>query len=401
MRNVTAPARRSAMLAPAPGACDDRALMDNVPVWEDGATLDLPRLEGDVRAEVCVVGLGGSGLAAVTELLGLGVDVVGIDAGIVAGGAAGRNGGFLLAGLAAFHHDAVVELGRDTAVRLYRATADELDRFLVQTPEAVRRTGSLRIADSAEEAADCDAQLRQMLADGLSVERYEGAEGSGLLFPHDGVFNPLKRCRQLARDALARGGRLFERSAARQVTAGLVTTATGSVACRSVIVAIDGRLDQLLPELSGRLRTARLQMLATAPTSEVTLPRPVYRRYGYEYFQQLPTGEIALGGFRDKAGDGEWTAAAVPDAAVQDHLERFLRQGIGVKAEVTHRWAASVGYSRGVLPVFTRVRDGVIACGGYNGTGNLVGALLGRAAAQVAVTGRSAGAGLFTGSDQL
>ncbi len=41
---------------------------------------------------MCVVGLGGSGLTAVSELLARGARVVGLEAGGVAGGAAGRNG---------------------------------------------------------------------------------------------------------------------------------------------------------------------------------------------------------------------------------------------------------------------------------------------------------------------
>jgi glycine/D-amino acid oxidase-like deaminating enzyme len=49
-----------------------------------------------------VIGLGGSGLAAVLEARSLGLSVIGIDAGMVAGGAAGRNGGFLLEGTASF-----------------------------------------------------------------------------------------------------------------------------------------------------------------------------------------------------------------------------------------------------------------------------------------------------------
>ena len=81
--------------------------LPNRPVWDEGPTLDLPTLQGPVDADVCVVGLGGSGLAAVHELLALGRSVVGVDAGIVGGAAAGRNGGFLLAGPADFHHDAV------------------------------------------------------------------------------------------------------------------------------------------------------------------------------------------------------------------------------------------------------------------------------------------------------
>jgi glycine/D-amino acid oxidase-like deaminating enzyme len=375
--------------------------MQNVPVWDDGAALDLPRVEGVVRADVCVVGLGGSGLSAVAELLRRGVDVVGLDAGIVAGGAAGRNGGFLLAGIAAFHHDAVRELGRDKAVRLYEETLAELDRFAAATPTLVRRPGSLRIADTDAERADCDRQFTQMRADVLPVERYEGPEGVGLSFPRDGVFNPLERCRHVARAAITGGARLFERSAAVDVTGTRVTTPAGSVECRSVIVAVDGRLDALLPELSARVRTARLQMLSTAPTTEVVLERPVYRRYGYEYYQQLPSGEVVLGGFRDVAGPGEWTLDATPAAGVQDRLEAYVRTVIGVRADIRRRWAASVGYSTSLLPVFERVREGVIACGGYNGTGNLVGAIVGRGAAQVAVDGRSDLAELFTGSSDL
>lgn len=110
-------------------------------------------------------------------------------------------------------------------------------------------------------------------------------------------------------------------------------------------------------------------------------------RYGYEYYQRTPDGRVALGGFRDKAGDAEWSAVAEPTEGVQGRLERFLRERIGVRAEITHRWAASVGYTNGVLPLARRVRPDLWAVGGYNGTGNLVGAVAGRAAARSA-TGR-------------
>ncbi|MCY7363998.1 MAG: hypothetical protein LH469_01555, partial [Frankiaceae bacterium] len=53
----------------------------DVPLWEDGGWSPLPALRGTVTADVCVVGLGGSGLAAVDELLARGASVVGVDAG--------------------------------------------------------------------------------------------------------------------------------------------------------------------------------------------------------------------------------------------------------------------------------------------------------------------------------
>jgi glycine/D-amino acid oxidase-like deaminating enzyme len=333
-------------------------------------------------ADVCVVGLGGSGLAAIHELQRHGARVVGLDARQVAGGAAGRNGGFLLAGPADFHHDAIRIAGHARAVALYRRTLDEIDRMMGETPEAIRRTGSLRIAESAEELDDCRAQLAAMTADGLAAEWYAGPEGEGLLIPTDAVFHPVARCRTMAGRAAMAGAALYEATAADTIAGDAVATAEGMVRCGAVIVAVDGRLERTLPELVGRVRTARLQMLATAPTAEVRFPRAVYSRYGYEYWQQLPDGSVVLGGFRDRGGEGEWTDRAEPAEPVQGMLEAHLRTRLGVTAAITHRWAGVVGYTPTGLPISEEVRPGVWAVGAYSGTGNVVGAICGRGAAR-------------------
>jgi glycine/D-amino acid oxidase-like deaminating enzyme len=161
-----------------------------------------------------------------------------------------------------------------------------------------------------------------------------------------------------------------------------VHTERGLVRARQIVVAVDGCLERLLPELSTRVRTARLQMLATEPTTEVHLTRPVYARWGYDYWQQRPDGAIALGGARDIAGESEWTTNATPTPVVQAALERRLREQLGVRAPISHRWAASVGYTQDYLPVVGEVRAGVWAIGGYCGTGNVIGALLGRGVAR-------------------
>lgn len=371
-------------------------MIATAPIWDDCRWNGFPALQGDVACDVCVVGLGGSGLAAIDELLDLGKRVVAVDAGAVAGAAAGRNGGFLLAGPADFHHDAIRVAGRERAVTLYRRTLAEIERMSAETPEAIRRDGSLRVAESKDELDDCRAQLEAMRADDLPAEWYEGPEGRGLRIPTDGVFQPMRRCRLLAERVAARGARLHERTPALEIGGTLVSTPDGRVRCDAVIVAVDGRLERLLPELAGRVRTARLQMLATAPTREIVTRHAVYSRYGYEYWQQLPDGAIALGGMRDRGGEGEWTDAAVPAEPVQGLLERHLRERLRVAAPITHRWAGVVGYTESGLPVFDEVRPGVWAIGGYSGTGNVIGAICGRAVAQQVATGRSADRELFT-----
>ncbi len=363
--------------------------MSDTPIWDDAPWSEPPALTASIATDVCVIGLGGSGLSCIHELLALGVHVVGIDAATVGGGAAGRNGGFLLAGLAAFYHEATRALGRERAAAIYRLTIAEIDRMAHQMPTIVRLTGSLRIADSAAEAADCAAQMQAMQADHLPVEPYCGPEGEGLLLPTDGVFQPLQRCRWLAEQALRGGALLFTHTPALRIEGTVTQCPQGSIYARRVIIAVDGGLERIAPELRGTVRSARLQMLATAPDRSCAFPRPVYTRWGYDYWQQLPDGRIALGGCRDRFAAAEWEAPPEPSTPVQQALEMILRERIGSNAPVERRWAAQVAYrcDGSLLPIARQIRPRVWAIGAYNGTGNALGALCGRAAARAAVIG--------------
>lgn len=354
--------------------------------WDDHDWSPLPALTQDLDVDVCVVGLGGTGLSCISEALSLGAEsVVGIDMLDVGAGAAGRNGGLLLSGPVDFHHDAVERLGRARTLQITALTEQEMARIAEETPGVVRVTGSLRIAADAAERDDCARQFDAMRSDGLPVERYEGPEGSGLLFPTDGVMQPLQRCRMLATSLQARGARLFGATAAKSIEPGRVRTDAQTITARHVIVCVDGKLEWLFPELLSSVRTARLQMLAAAPELPLRFPRPVSTRYGYDYWQQLPDGSVLLGGGRDQLLEQEWTTDDTPSAKVQDYLTRLLREKLGVKSEVTHRWAASVAFTDTGLPLIESLGGGVTVLGAYSGTGNLIGAVLGRGAAQLAL----------------
>ena len=331
-----------------------------------------------------MVGLGGSGLTALSELLTMGLTVVGIDAADVGAGAAGRNGGFLLSGTADYHHDAVSALGHDVALRIHDLTVEEIGRIAEQAPGTVRRSGSMRLAGTDDEFEDCVRQRDAMRRDAIAVEDYDGPFGRGIFMAGDASFNPLARCRALAADLRRRGARLFSATPALSFDEGVVVTPRGRVECDRTIVAVDGGLETLLPELTGTVRTARLQMIATAPTREVSLPCPMSARYGYDYWQQLPDGSIALGGGRDLLMEGEWTKSAEPTAAGRAYLEGVLRSRLRVRAPVTHHWAANVSYSVTPVPLLAELRPRLWAIGGYSGTGNVIGALAGRAVARVA-----------------
>jgi gamma-glutamylputrescine oxidase len=152
-------------------------------------------------------------------------------------------------------------------------------------------------------------------------------------------------------------------------------------------VAVDGGLEHVLPQTGGRVRAARLQMLATLPADAGRLPCPVYGRWGYDYAQQGSDGRLYVGGGRDRFVEQEWTADPTPTPLVQDWIEGVAARMAGGPIAVTRRWAATVGYTADSRPLCTEVLPHVVACGGYNGTGNLVGPVAARAAVALALDG--------------
>ena len=354
---------------------------------------EFPQLTTDLEADLVVVGLGGSGLTALLHAAQRGLNVIGIDSDRIAAGAAGRNGGLLLAGIADFHHNVRKDLGVQRATSLYQHTLDEMDRIEATTPEAVSRIGALRIGESnpgedAEELIDTYAHRDALLADGFPVEDYEGEQGIGILIPTDGTFHPAKRAVLLAKLAQAAGAQIFTHSPAIKIESGLVITEHGSIKAKHIVVAVDGNLGKALPEIADQVQPTRLQMISTAPETKLKMKYAVYVRQGWDYWQQLPDGRIAIGGGRDLALEQEATDVVEPTQIMRDYLERKL-EDLGVTAPIEHHWAAIVSYTNTGLPMVKEVQPGVWAVGAYCGTGNVVGALLARSAVDHCIDGHS------------
>jgi gamma-glutamylputrescine oxidase len=229
--------------------------------------------------------------------------------------------------------------------------------------------------------------MTALRSDGFQTDWYDGPLGKGLLVRDDAAIDPLARCRREAAAVTTAGARLFERSEAYRLTKGRVETAEGLVLCRVIVVAVDGALAKVVSELEGRVWPVRLQMMSSGPHPEL-LPHAIGTRWGWDYAQQLPNGLIAFGGCRDADKHADRAREAVTTPPVQTALDRRFAEVTNVAPIVTHRWASIVGYTEDQLPVLEEVRPRIWATGGYSGTGNLLGAVCGRAAAQLALGAR-------------
>jgi gamma-glutamylputrescine oxidase len=386
------------------------------PFWLDRPYEPRPPLEGRAEVDVCVIGGGVGGLSCARALAARGADVLLLEGRTVAGGASGRNGGFLLAGASAFHVDAREKYGREAAKALYAHTLRAQEEFYALAGElgagdAVRRVGCLRLAASDEEAVHVLRHIDALHEDGFPAERVEGDDlppvlrrigDVACLTAHDGALQPAVWIRTLALAAERAGARICEGT---PVDAPVpapgereVRTPNGSVRAEHVVVAADGALPQLVPEYGDRVRSRRLHMVATAPLGDRVLDPVVYSRWGFEYFQQVLDGRIAVGGFSDVDGESSYTTAEDGSPAIWQRLESYVHDALGLDGvPVTHRWVGVVGYGDDGRPYVGPVpgREGLHVLGGYSGVGNLVGYVAGGAVAERIATGHSADVGLF------
>ncbi|HEV2141499.1 MAG TPA: FAD-dependent oxidoreductase [Candidatus Dormibacteraeota bacterium] len=321
------------------------------------------------KADVVVIGGGIAGTCLLWHLARRRIDAVLVERRHLAWGASGRNAGFLLAGIASSYAEAVSTYGREKAREVWEITNENHDRMI----EAARgqEVGHRRLGTAIVPASDDE---RALLIESEHLLREDGFEarwdGARLINPRDGEIDPAAMVAALARQA--RPGAIREgvevtaiESRSRDVA---VTTAEGICEAGIVILATNAYTPQLVPSV--KIQPTRAQMLATGPESTVITDLPVYSNFGYRYWRQLPTGEVLVGGWRDTTLETEKTIDDEPTDDIQRHLDQAIVD-LHVTAEVTHRWAGTMGFTESGLPMAGALEGmpNVYICAGFTGHG--------------------------------
>ena len=339
----------------------------------DDPAPQLPAVRLD-EVDVEIVGGGITGISAALTLADAGLRVRVRDARRVGEGASGRNGGFALRGGAMPYDRAREWLGAEHAAEYWRLTEAHLDRLATLAGDALRRTGSLRLAADAEEQDELRVELDALREDGFDAdwrtELVGGRFPAAILHPRDAAIQPARLVRRLAERAADAGAGFVENARVDSLDA---------LDAGRVLVATDGYPSGLLGSLEGLIIPTRGQMIATEPIAERLFDCPHYGRHGFDYWQQTPDGRILAGGFRDFSMDSEFTAEEVTTPTIQDALESFVAELVGRPVAVEQRWAGIFGLVLDFLPVVGRVpgADGVWVAGGYSGHGNVLGFMCG------------------------
>lgn len=381
-----------------------------VSFWLDEPYTPRPPLASDLTAPVAILGGGISGVATAYWLSRAGCACVLVERNVLAGGATGRNAGFLLEGTVP-PYDALAErYGLDTASAVWEFTVENRER-LIQTCQDERiaceciRCGSVVAASSAAEFEDLRRHAQTLNASGFPREIWDRAamlerlEGVGGFFgavynPQDAGLHPVRFVRGLATVAEQAAARIFEgspvRSLVRHGNHWSVTTPSGSVRATSVVLGLNAYAATVDPTWYGLIEPVRGQALATAPVGREVFAHLLYANRGFEYWRQLPDGRIVLGGLRHLAPAEEVGTLDTLHPRIQDALTRYLRDlGIPPHVGVTHRWSGIMGFVPDRMPLIGPVvdRPGLYLAGGYSGHGLAFAFLAGRMIAQLIVDG--------------
>jgi glycine/D-amino acid oxidase-like deaminating enzyme len=387
---------------------------------EVGPAPPQPPLEGEVDADVAIVGGGYTGMwtAWFVKQLEPEARVVLVEAGQCGTGPSGRNGGFVNALWFSvptlrrrFGGPAALELARAAAeaVRSIGAWCEEqrVDAWYrragyIQASTAPAQDGAWRkAADACGELGAAEAC--RTLAEAQVRERCDSPLFRGAAFyPDAGTVQPARLARGLRSRLIDAGVRIFERTRAGAIGPRrghvAVDAGSGKVRAGSVILASGAAMAGHGP-LRRRLTVTSSHMVITEPVPDVLEEIGwtggeciTDSRHLVHYFRTTLDGRIAFGwgGGRVVPGarlDGRAELDPRVAAEVERHLIRFFPQLSGRR--VAHAWGGPIDVSPTHVPLVGELGSGRVhfACG-YTGNGVGPSHLVGRTLAALALDRR-------------
>ncbi|WP_372840967.1 NAD(P)/FAD-dependent oxidoreductase [Phaeovulum sp.] len=365
-------------------------------------------LAGAVRADVCIIGAGYTGLSAALHLAERGLKVVVLEAHRAGFGASGRNGGQVGSGQRLEQGELERIVGRDMARRLWDVgqdakalVADLIARHAIACDHApgivhaCRRPSEVAHARANAEllASRYDyAQITPLDRDGLREILPSEAYCGGDLDMGASHLHPLNYALGLARAAVAAGAVICEKSEVIRITPGprpRATTVAGEVEADHLILAANGYLGNLAPAVASHVMPINNFVLATeplGPRAADVLRRNVAvadSRFVVNYWHLSADQRLIFGG-------GESYGYRFPDL-----LKTVRRPMLSVypglaDVAITHVWGGTLAITLNRLPYFARPAQGVFSASGYSGHGVAMATLAGRMLAE-AVAGDASG----------
>jgi glycine/D-amino acid oxidase-like deaminating enzyme/nitrite reductase/ring-hydroxylating ferredoxin subunit len=348
----------------------------NTPVWH--ATADIPSfpsLQGDVAADVVVVGGGITGLTTALLLKDAGASVVVVEQGRVASGSSGSNTAKVTALHGLTYAQLMRTVGSEKARQYAEANAAAVERVVALDARlggvaAVERQPAYTYTTDAGRVGEIEAEVEAATSLGLSATletetALPYAVAAAIRLPGQVQFHPVRYCAALAAAVDGNGSSVHERTRALGLTeepdAVIVRTDRGEVRAGHAVLAT------LLPfDDRGAFfaKAAPYRSYALAVRAEVGVAEGMYLGIDTptRTVRRLPLAGnkgLVVGGHGHKVGQGGDTRR------YYEELESWARDTFGANV-VEHRWSAQDYVPVDSVPYVGRTprrRRTSVACG--------------------------------------
>ncbi len=343
-------------------------------------------LQGDIQADVAIVGGGFAGMAAAYYLRKAdpALKVAVLESEVVGYGASGRNGSFAMT---------VIGLGIDVLAMLKgKAAAREGHHYMERAVDTVgelieennldcdyTRPGFLRMALAPGYADKIKKQIALAQELGITgiewIERDQArAEVNSDLYlgawwePRMALINPVKLVREEKRVVQQLGAEIFEHTPVTRIERGadlVLHTPGGSVRAKKLVLATNA-YSHLIPQLRRKQIPAWTYMVATEPLTDKQFESVGWQhRQGVEdarnlvhYYRISPDQRLIMGGGPvGLSYGGAMDRDANPNAwkHIEEHIG-YLFPGLkGIK--VTHRWGGCFSVTVDLTPALGYLGD--------------------------------------------
>jgi gamma-glutamylputrescine oxidase len=365
-----------------------------------------PTLQGDVEADVVVIGGGYTGLSAALHLSERGFSVVLLEAARIGWGASGRNGGQLIPGLRKGAAELVRIFGAEQAISLFHLSLEAIDCVASRIKQHkiecdYKPSGHLYVAAKKRDVADIKAEVDCL----ATVMNYDGARFldqidlrhyvtggtyyGGLLDKRGGHLHPLNYAIGLARAARQSGVRIYEQSAVAAIDqTGRITArlASGSVSSTYAVLACDAYLGSLHKPLAARMMPVGNYIIATEPlgNAQSLIPGDVPvsdSNFVLDYYRLSADKRLLF------SGGEKYTAKPPADIInfVRPHMLKVFPQL--EQTRIDYAWGGMVSVTMSRMPHFGR-EGNLFFAQGYSGQGVALTTLAGKLIAE-AVSGKA------------
>ncbi len=352
-------------------------------------------LRTSLRADVCVIGGGYTGLSAALHLRRQGAEVVLLEARRAGWGASGRNGGQVGSGQRRDESELEEQLGQQAARELWQLAEDAkalvqelVDRYRI---DCDLTAGQLIVAAKAGHAAELARRAEHLAASyrytqmrfldraelraRLASDAYHG----GILDSGAMHLHPLNYALGLARACREEGVQLHELSPVLAYSSSrpaVVSTPDGEVCADELVLACNGYLERLEPRLAGYIMPLNNFIVATEP-----LPDPggligggvcVHdTRFVVNYFRLSSDGRLLFGGGENYRRRFPRDIAAFVRPVMLDIFPQLESM------RIDHAWGGTLAITLNRLPQIGWLQPNLWYAQGFSGHGISIGTLAG------------------------